>query len=120
MAREIEACAKRDNNPGPCVQIPVARGGGQPKKRCPEQRRAAQSCAAPGILGFIPAGLGRGEYFQEVCGKLAAAREKAIVSFLLFLFSFLFISFLFFLSFPSLLLLGAVVGSVLVRKQRVL
>ena len=57
-SRKIDACAKRDNNPRSMCPNPCSQGGGQPKKCRPEQARAA-----PGILGFIPVGLGCGKYF---------------------------------------------------------
>lgn len=56
--RKIDACAKRDSSPRSLCPNPRSLGGGQPKKCRPEQARAA-----PGTLGFIPLGLGRGEYF---------------------------------------------------------
>lgn len=57
-SRKIEACAKRDSNPRSMCPNPRSQGGDQPKKCRPEQARAA-----PGILGFIPVGLGCGKYF---------------------------------------------------------
>lgn len=57
--RKIDACAKRDSSPRSLCPNPRSLGGGQPKQCRPEQ-----TLAAPGTLGFIPVGLGCGEYFR--------------------------------------------------------
>ena len=57
-SRKIDACAKQDNNPRFMCPNLCSQGGDQPKQCHPEQ-----APAAPGILGFIPVGLGCGEYF---------------------------------------------------------
>lgn len=73
----------KTTNPGPCVQILVARAAASQRNAAPEQ-----ACAAPGILGFIPVGLGCGEYFRFPGSLLeVSSREGEGACFSLFLFS---------------------------------
>lgn len=73
----------KTTNPGPCVQILVARAAASQRNVAPEQ-----ACAAPGILGFIPLGLGCGEYFRFPGSLLeVSSREGEGACFSLFLFS---------------------------------